>query len=54
MKKIEITCDFCEKYIDDKMHYATLLVPLYPELNFCGYSCFHDWMKRMCNNIKDS
>jgi hypothetical protein len=53
MKKIEITCDFCEKNIDSNLSYGILKLPLIPELNFCGYSCFHDWMKNECNKIKD-
>ena len=45
MKKLEIICDSCEKYIDLYVIYGILQLPGFPEMNFCGISCFDDFIK---------
>ena len=47
MKKIEIICDACDKKIGPDIVYGSLKLFLFPEINFCGISCFDDWVKKI-------
>ncbi len=44
MKKIEINCDYCDKKIQENVLYGSLIMPGFNEHNFCGISCFDDWV----------
>jgi hypothetical protein len=52
MKKIEITCDACEKEIDPRIMHGVLIIFGFPEINFCGIGCFDDWVKKKYLKVK--
>lgn len=43
-KTITIECDYCKKSIPQNVIYGVLQMPAVPEVNFCGYFCFDDWI----------
>ena len=45
MKKIIVNCDSCNAGIGRNVLYASLFLAGLEEMNFCGVTCFDDYMK---------